>query len=441
MPLYPWMFQGPNGKVFYAGSDYNLSYLNPTYVNPANGQQGTWTDVFTPGGRAFGNRVYGTAAMFAPGQILLAGGCDGNTVTNTAEILDLTGGVTTVTGQDGVSYKQPVVTRAADMRNARWHVNSTILPDGTVLATGGSRVNGASDRHQAVMEAEIWSPPPPYGNGATGTGTWTTVAPMAEARMYHSTAVLLPDGRVLSAGGEENIKYDPFQPNVNNHCTAELYSPPYLFDAAGNPRVRPTITGAPTHVGYGQPFTVVARPGTGTVARVTLVRLSSVTHSFNMNQRFLEPAKGAMTTAQGATSVPLTAPADGNVCPPGHYWLFVLNSDGVPSVGQVVQIDASPCAVAPVLTAAYLSDGNCAATATASVAGQNLGTDYRWTIDGVADSSFDGQPSASVDLSRCRPQATLGVRVTPTCGGPAVENFVSVSRGFSPGNCPACPSP
>ncbi|MBF9143103.1 galactose oxidase early set domain-containing protein [Hymenobacter properus] len=441
-PTYPWTFAAPNGKVFYAGPDPYIGYIDPAGSSPplpgsgsTTPRAGAWTaaDAQT---RNYGLRGQGTAAMFWPGRILLAGGSDGQTVTNTAEVIDLTSGANgTITNS---SFLQPVITPAAPMRNARHHVNSTILPDGSVLITGGSRVTGSSDRAQAVLDAEIWTPTP-GPNGPTGPGTWTTVAPMKEARMYHSTAVLLPDGRVLSAGGEEVINYVPrFVPNQDNHCTAEIYSPPYLFDAAGNLRARPTITGAPAHVGYGQPFTVVARAGSGTVARVTLVRLSSVTHSFNMNQRFLELNKSGLTTAQGATSVALTAPADGTVCPPGHYWLFVLNSQGVPSEGQVVQIGPSACAGTPDLATAYAVDDDCNATATASVSGPNLGTDYKWTVDGVYDSSFDGQYSVSVALNRCRPQATLGVRVTPSCGGDPVENFVSVSRTFLPSKCPAC---
>ena len=342
--------------------------------------------------------------MFWPGKILVVGGSDGNGVTNTAEMIDLTAGTNgSVAGADGVSYSRPVVTRAADMRHARHHVNSTLLPDGTVLVTGGSRVPGSRDRGMGVLDAEVWNPPPPYGTGASPGGTWTTVAPMAEARMYHSTAVLLPDGRILSAGGEEVIEYNPFTPNLNNHCTAELYSPPYLFKGA-----RPSISGAPAHVGYGQPFTIAAAAGSGTIAKVTMIRLSSVTHSFNMNQRFLQLPISATATATGSVSV--TAPAGAADCPPGHYLLFVLNSNGVPSVGQVVHINTSACAAAPAVGTVVSSTGSCTASATATVSGQNLGADFQWTINGVYEPTYDGQTSVSTSLDPCQPQATFGVR-------------------------------
>ena len=399
LPLYPWMFQAPNGKVFYAGAGPETRYFDPYYVNPATGKKGAWTELGTQG-RTY-NRVYGTAAMFAPGLILVAGGSDGRTVTNTTEIIDLVSGTTTAPNS---SDKLPVITAAAPMRYARHHANATILPDGTVLVTGGSLVKEASDRTKAVLDAELWNPPPPYGTGAAGTGTWTTVAPLAEARMYHSTAVLLPDGRVLTAGGEE---YNSARSSSNNHPNAEIYSPPYLSKGP-----RPVVTDAPAYVGYGQSFTVQT-PDAARITRATLVRLSSVTHSFNMNQRLLPLSVGS--TAGGVVS--LTAPADGATCPPGHYLLFVLDANGVPSQGRVVAFGANPCAPAVAVGAGIVGATACTATAQATASGPGLGTDFRWFIDGVPEPAFNGQPTAWVTLDLCRPQVTFSVRVTATCGG------------------------
>lgn len=123
--------------------------------------------------------------MYAPGKILIMGG--GN-VTNTAEMIDI--------NTSGVA----AFTAAAPMQLARTFVTATLLADGSVLATGGLSSTGTNDA-PAVLPAELWSPPPPYGTGAAGTGTWTTMAAMAVPRQYHSTAVLLPDATVLSLGG------------------------------------------------------------------------------------------------------------------------------------------------------------------------------------------------------------------------------------------------
>ena len=117
-----------------------------------------------------------------------------------------------------------------------------------------------------MLPAEIWNP---------DTETWTTVAPLPNGRLYHSTALLLPDGRVLMAGGGQlpgSVAVD--QKN------AEIYSPPYLFKGA-----RPTITTLPSNANYGASFDVTT-PDAAQVASVSLIRSPSVTHAFDKNQRF-----------------------------------------------------------------------------------------------------------------------------------------------------------
>jgi hypothetical protein len=128
--------------------------------------------------------------------------------------------------------------------------------------------------------------------------------------------LLLPDGRVLSGGGDGNTD-------------AEVYSPGYLFKGP-----RPIITSAPGSVTYGGQFFV----GTADqISRVTLVRLSSVTHSFNMDQRITRLAFSAV-----ADGLNVTGPATPELSPPGYYMLFVLDNRGVPSVASIVKVDAAP---------------------------------------------------------------------------------------------------
>src|SRR5437762_5681710 len=146
------------------------------------------------------------------------------------------------------------------------------------------------------------------------------MASLTTIRTYHSIALLLPDASVLSAGGDFG------------GASAEIYSPPYLFKGA-----RPTITSAPTNVTYGQSF-FVGTPDPASIANVTLIALSSVTHGFNMGQRINRPA---FSQASGGLNV--TAPSNANTTPPGYYMLFILNSNGVPSVANIVQIsDTTP---------------------------------------------------------------------------------------------------
>src|SRR5262249_18734314 len=138
---------------------------------------------------------------------------------------------------------------------------------------------------------------------------------------YHSTAVLLPDGRVFSGGGGE---YAPTNNVFNNpadtHANAQIFSPPYLFKGP-----RPRITKAPAKVAYGKPF-IVETPDANPIPQVPWVRLGSVTPSFDQNQRI-----NCLTFQARANQLSVTAPANGNVCPPGHYMLFLLNRQKVPS--------------------------------------------------------------------------------------------------------------
>ena len=286
--LYPRMFLAPDGRVFKAGPDRLSWFLDVT-------GRGAWsagpTAVFA---RA---RTYGPAVMYRPGKVLVAGG--GNPPTETAEVIDL----------DDAS---PAWRAVAPMAFARRHSNMTLLPDGTVLATGGTSGPGTNNQTTPVLAAELWDPE---------TELWTLLPSERIPRLYHSVAMLLPDGRVLSAGGGQGDHAS------ENHSNAEIYWPAYLFKGP-----RPTIDEAPAEVAHGERFFVASKDA-ARVARATRVRLPSVTHAFDQNQRWLE-----LEVTHEGDGLRVAAPASASECPAGHYMLFLLDGAGVPSVARIVRV-------------------------------------------------------------------------------------------------------
>ena len=294
-PYYPAMFVAPNGNVFLAGFQATTRYLSTAGT-------GGWTTVGT---RIVADRRLGSAVMYAPGKILYVGG--GDPPTRSAEVIDL-------------NQAAPAWRSVPGMGFARRQMNATILADGKILVTNGTSGPGFNDVTQAVREAELWNP---------ATGSWTTMAREGVGRTYHSASLLLPDGRVLSSGSGEGggVSY------ANSQFTAQVFSPPYLFDADGTLAERPIIASAPSTISYGSSFTVET-PDAATVTRGSLIRLSSVTHAFNQSQ-LIYPLT---FSAGGPTSVQASGPTNGNLAPPGPYLLFLLNSQGVPSVAKVVTV-------------------------------------------------------------------------------------------------------
>jgi hypothetical protein len=238
--------------------------------------------------------------MYQPGRVLIAGGSKVTLEfpTATAEVIDLNDAT------PSWRYTQP-------MNHARRQFNATLLPDGSVLATGGTSAAGFTDPAGAVRAAEVWDP---------ATEVWTLLASNSVTRVYHSTSLLLPDGRVIHAGSGDSR-------GLPRELNAEIFSPPYLFRGP-----RPSIDNAPDAVVYGQEFFVATREAPR-IVRATLVRLGSVTHGFDQNQRFLE-----LSLRRAAGGLVLTAPVSANMAPPGHYLLFILDGKGVPSVARTLRI-------------------------------------------------------------------------------------------------------
>jgi hypothetical protein len=295
VPYYPELFVAPNGKVFMAGESQTTRYLDV-------GGTGEWTTVAD---RNVADRFYGAAVMYAPGKILYAGG--GQPPTSSAEVIDL--------NQASPSWRS-----VPGMAFPRRQLLATVLADGKVLVTHGTSGTGFNNQNTIIHHAELWDP---------ATESWSTMARESGLRAYHATAVLLPDGRVLSSGSGEGGGVCC----ANNQLTAQVFSPPYLFDANGTLAARPTIGSAPATLAYGQSFTV-GSPEAGSVVRGTLIRLSSATHTTNQSQHIYP----LTFTAAGASSLVAQAPASADLAPPGPYMLFLVNDEGVPSVAKIVRV-------------------------------------------------------------------------------------------------------
>ncbi len=291
--FYPWLHVAPNGQVFYSGSSHDMAYLDTT-------GQGEWSEVYE---RDSLHRGYGSSVMFEPGKILVMGG-GGNT--KSAVTIDLSSGVD--------------VAATASMKRGRTNLNATLLADGTVFVNGGNTSGTNFDDTTSVYSSELWNP---------ATGEWQLGAVAQKPRNYHAVSILLPDGRVLTGGGGGCGACGV------NHQDIEMYYPPYLFkkDGSGLLAERPQITEAPSTMSYHKSY-VLTTSKPKSIEKVALVALGSVTHSFNMNQRYVP-----LTIESKTDSVlSVTSPSNANLAPPGYYLLFVIDSGGVPSVARIVQM-------------------------------------------------------------------------------------------------------
>ena len=314
LPLYPWIDVAPDGRAFVSGPDRILRSLDPS----GTGAWSSFQEYYAVRDSEY--RSYGSHALYDIGKILIAGGGDEvdpgdggpDTTSDSAVVIDLNGDT-------------PQTSPTQSMENRRRQHNLTVLADGTVLATGGlSTGEPLVDLDHGVYAAELWDPE------SGQNGEWTTLAAMAKTRQYHSTALLLPDGRVLSSGG-----------GVCGTCrdvgylekNAEIFSPPYLFDDSGQPAPRPEINRAPRVVAYNAPFPIRS-PDAERIRKVALIRLGAVTHSVNMEQRYVP-----LDYTLDGTTLAATSPEDSNIAPPGVYMLFVIDDEGVPSESKMVRID------------------------------------------------------------------------------------------------------
>ncbi|HEY0803948.1 MAG TPA: kelch motif-containing protein, partial [Pseudonocardiaceae bacterium] len=309
-PTYPALFQtGQASTLFFSGSN---SGYGPATKGRAAGLWNLANNQFTPvAGLRDANQLETSGSTWiGPVQnqriMVVGGGGVGESTLSTGriDIVDL-------------NSATPQFTPGPSLPEGTRYPSLVTLPDDTTLITGGSRfyrgVN-ASDNHNA----RIFHP---------DTNTLTMAADPAIGRDYHSEALLLPDGRVITLGGnplfsdQKNSITAPFEQRI------EIYTPPYLFHGA-----RPMIISGPAGVARGATGTFsVSNPAD--IATVRLIRPSAVTHVTNVEQRSV-----ALNFTPGEGTVTVTVPGEPTLVPPGYYMLFVTNKAGVPSVARWVQV-------------------------------------------------------------------------------------------------------
>ncbi len=323
-PLYPRIHLLPNGELFYAGS-YNTHLTFPFSlwgfrIATFNMAERRWKPLPHP--REL-HRQEGTTVLLPllppdyKARVLLIGGGDtlANHATNTVEMIDF-------------SEPDPQYRTIGPMKHERYYVYPVLLPDQNVLVLGGKvgQHGHNDDTHDcveeepgeikpdkdAILEPEIF---------ITNEGKWKPLAEMKIARLYHSNALLLPDGRVMAAGSNPMRKC--------NELRIEIFKPPYLCKG----KERPVVSRSPKIIDYGQTFEIETE-NADEIKAVGLIRPSSTTHCLNTEQRYV----GLDFSCKSTNGLLVNVPTNRNLLPPGYYMLFIVNYDDIPCVAPFVRV-------------------------------------------------------------------------------------------------------
>lgn len=319
LPMYSHIFLLSSGKLFYSGGYFYENHgVWPRILTLPKDPTQKITETSVSGLVDLNSRSQCACVLLPPAQdqkVMIIGGGDQlkflkngsinpnhNKATSSVNIVDL-------------KASTPTYKVAAPLKTGgRMHHNAVLLPDRTVFVCNGSGMYESET--QARRTAEIYDP---------ATNTWTVAATASVTRLYHSVALLLPDGRVVTAGGNPE--------RAQNELRLEVYSPPYMS------KTRPVIQSAPQKVKYGQSFQIQT-PQAQNINKVNLIKPMATTHGLDTEQRLV----GVKITSRTSTSLNVailpefTSNVQKNIAPAGWYMLSILDNSRVPSVAKWIQL-------------------------------------------------------------------------------------------------------
>jgi hypothetical protein len=305
LPFYPHLTLLADGRIFYSGGRMGAG----VGAKPGIWDLATGHVTKVPGLSMPAMRNQSASVLLPPAQeqrVMIVGG--GGEEMHDHDMKKPQVATRTVAIAD-LSAATPKYKAAAKIKHARMHLNTVLLPDRTVLATGGAAVE--EHKVNAALEAEIFHP---------ASGKWRMAAKARVARLYHSVALLVPDGKVITAGSNPHRGVEELR--------IEVFSPPYLFKGT-----RPALTLAAGEAVYGA---TLGATTSGSLREVNLVRPSATTHASNSEQRLLD----LPFTVAGPDTIELTLPDNPDLAPPGWYMVFAVSAGGVPSKARWLHLQS-----------------------------------------------------------------------------------------------------
>ena len=301
LPMYAHLFLLSSGKLFFSGASFQKTNVSPCILTIPTDHTHAIAEVPVYGLEKADYVEQGASVLLPPAQdqkvMIVGGGEDYNgRATNRVNIIDL-------------KDSNPTYRPAAPLNYARMHHNAVLLPDRTVFVCNGSA--RGEDQTRPTPVAEIYNP---------ATDTWTLAAKASITnRLYHALALLLPDGRVVTAGGnpERNIQ--------EKHL--EIYSPPYML------QTRPVIQSAPQTVTYGGEFTI-GSPQASSIKWINLIKPMATTHGLDTEQRLVD----APINSRTSSSLTFTVTNNRNLATAGWYMLFITDHKNIPSVAKWIHL-------------------------------------------------------------------------------------------------------